>query len=78
MSNEAELILNAFVDEAHKDIADFMNVTPVRLDISEESFYKALKELEIMGCVKDIQWCPDGECLYDDIEIDTANFKLHK
>ena len=60
------------------DAVDFMNVTPSSLDITEDTFYEALKELEKLGCITNIQWCSNGECMYDDIKIDTTNFKFHK
>nr|DAF37759.1 MAG TPA: helix-turn-helix domain protein [Caudoviricetes sp.] len=76
MSNEAELILKAFINETKNDIADFTNVTPDSLNIRNDIFYKALKELESLGYVTNIAWCDNGEALYDDIGIDTPNFKL--
>ena len=78
MSREAELILNAFVKEAHNDIIDFTNVMPESLNMSETVFYKALSELEALGYITNLEWCNNGECLYDAIEIDTPKFKLHK
>lgn len=54
MSKEAELILKAFINEAHGEIVDFMEVTPKLLNMSENVFYAALKELEDTGCVKNI------------------------
>ena len=78
MSSEAEKILNAFINEAHSNIIDFTNVTPESLNISEDVFYKALRELETSGYVTNMLWWDNGECLYDDIEINTPNFKLHK
>lgn len=76
MSKEAELILKAFINEAHGEIVDFMEVIPKLLNMSENVFYAALKELEDTGCVKNILWGNDGECLYDDIKIETDNFKM--
>ena len=49
MSKEAELILKAFINEAHGEIVDFMEVTPKLLNMSENVFYAALKELEDTG-----------------------------
>ncbi len=77
MSNEAELILKAFINETKKDIIDFTNVTPDSLNIRDDIFYRALKELEGLGYVTNIAWCDDnGEALYDNIEINRKDFKL--
>ena len=63
MSKEAELILKAFINEAHGEIVDFMEVTPKLLNMSENVFYAALKELEDTGCVKIFCGEMMGECL---------------
>ena len=76
MSKEAELILKAFINEAHGEIVDFMEVTPKLLNMSENVFYAALKELEDTGGVKNSVWGNDGEGCYDDIKIETDNFKM--
>lgn len=47
MSNDANSILNAFINEARSNgIADFTKITPETMKISETNFYKALRDLE--------------------------------
>lgn len=77
MSNDANSILNAFINEARSNgIADFTKITPETMKISETNFYKALRELEKLGYISNIIWTGDMECLCDDISINTPSFKL--
>lgn len=79
MTENAELVLKALIEEGKgDDITDFTEVTPESLKMKEDDFYEALKELEIKRKVKGIQWAEDGKCMYDDIEIETEEFKIYK
>lgn len=76
MSKVAEILLNALIAETQNDPVDFMNVTSETLNISDEDFITALRELEFLGYVKNVLWGEENTCLYDDIIIITENFKL--
>lgn len=79
MTENAELVLKALIEEDKGDgITDFTEVTPESLKMKDDDFYKALKELEKRGKVKGIRQGEDGKCMYDDIEIETEEFKHYK
>lgn len=69
MSYEAEKILQAFCKEGKKEVADYTEVTPQVLEMEEDIFNKALKELEVNGNIKGIIWGEDEQPLYDYINI---------
>lgn len=69
MSYEAEKILQVFCKEGKKEVADYTEVTPQVLEMEEDIFNKALKELEVNGNIKGIIWGEDEQPLYDHINI---------
>lgn len=61
ISQDAKIILNKFIAEAHNEIGDFTEVTPQSLKMPESTFYTALKELEKAGYIKTF----NGELMED-------------
>lgn len=82
ISKESKIILNAFMQLCLEGGGiDFTEITPTKLNMPRNVFYKALRELESLGYVTGMIWTENGECLYDNLEINVHygnyDFKLH-
>lgn len=71
MTATSTKVLMAFVNKfrAPESVSDLTEITPQSLDLEEEQFYDSLKGLEKLGYISGLQWCSNGKCLYDAINI---------
>lgn len=77
MNENGKKIIEAFRKELCNEIADLTNVTPDSLKMDNTCFYSTLKELEKSGVISGLEWCKNGECLYDGITINSEKYKLN-